>query len=361
MIIIQVINNLIKGGAQKFVVDLSIQLSEFGHEVSLIVLNRTKDHTEQYYESQLKMNDVSIIRFNRRKGSKLPLATIIKYCHTLNSIKPDIIHLHYNYQAYIHFVSKSFIRNNPKLVLTVHSTNLKITGEGSWISKKFFLKNIKVIYCSKTAFEKNAAFLNGIYIDNGIRVKENIRINKSQEKLSNSYSILNVAHILEDKNQEVLIKAVNNLNAKGVDIKLNLCGVAKSKSYYTLLNNLILNSDYPKKIELLGSRDDIDELLQLNDIFVFPSKYEGLSLAVIEALYSGIKIILSPIRELIEPFNGIPYVYFADSIIENDFESKIIEVMDLNATHEEILVQRKKHLYKFSMLRCAREYLHEYN
>lgn len=48
-----------------------------------------------------------------------------------------------------------------------------------------------------------------------------------------------------------------------------------------------------RNVMFLGNRDDIPELLQMMDVFVFPSLYEGLGIAAVEAQAAGIPCILS--------------------------------------------------------------------
>jgi glycosyltransferase involved in cell wall biosynthesis len=48
-------------------------------------------------------------------------------------------------------------------------------------------------------------------------------------------------------------------------------------------------------IHLLGRRDDVPELLALFDSFVFPSHYEGLPGALLEAMCSGLPIVTTPV------------------------------------------------------------------
>ncbi len=47
------------------------------------------------------------------------------------------------------------------------------------------------------------------------------------------------------------------------------------------------------KVKILGVRSDIPELLQMLDVFVFPSFYEGLPVTLIEAQAAGLKIVAS--------------------------------------------------------------------
>ena len=48
-----------------------------------------------------------------------------------------------------------------------------------------------------------------------------------------------------------------------------------------------------KKVYLLGNRTDVPDLLQALDIFVFPSLFEGIPMALIEAQAVGIPVIAS--------------------------------------------------------------------
>ncbi|WP_293058476.1 glycosyltransferase [Okeania sp. SIO2B3] len=53
------------------------------------------------------------------------------------------------------------------------------------------------------------------------------------------------------------------------------------------------------KVKVLGERDDIPELLDTADIFVFPSQFEGMPLAIIEAMAKGLPVVASAV-------SGIP-------------------------------------------------------
>jgi glycosyltransferase involved in cell wall biosynthesis len=57
------------------------------------------------------------------------------------------------------------------------------------------------------------------------------------------------------------------------------------------------------RVHFLGHREDVPEILAAADLFVFPSFYEGLPGAVIEAMALGLPIVASdiePVRETVE-------------------------------------------------------------
>ena len=62
------------------------------------------------------------------------------------------------------------------------------------------------------------------------------------------------------------------------------------------LQQLIEQLGLADKVTLLGYRKDIRELLYAADLFVFPSRQEGLPVALLEALASGVKVVAKDIR-----------------------------------------------------------------
>jgi glycosyltransferase involved in cell wall biosynthesis len=111
--------------------------------------------------------------------------------------------------------------------------------------------------------------------------------------------IITVASLTSHKGHEVLLDAIKSIASKFKTIRLLIVGegpLEKSLRFYT--DKLDLSS----RIIFMGQRSDIYELLSLTDIFILPSvEREGLGIALIEAMASGLPVIGSRV-------GGIPEV-----------------------------------------------------
>ena len=77
---------------------------------------------------------------------------------------------------------------------------------------------------------------------------------------------------------------------ENINSKLVLVGDGE---YKEKIKNHIENSKYDDNVIFLENRNDVNELLMAFDIFILPSRYEGLSLSLIEAEASGVLCFVS--------------------------------------------------------------------
>lgn len=101
--------------------------------------------------------------------------------------------------------------------------------------------------------------------------------------------LINVGRHEYQKGQEVLIKAVKELRKQGLKVSLIIAG--REGDMTDQLNRYIRTFSLRNCVHLAGHRNDIPELLAGADLFVFPSRYEGLPGALIEACGARLPII----------------------------------------------------------------------
>lgn len=119
---------------------------------------------------------------------------------------------------------------------------------------------------------------------------------------------LSVGELNANKNHELAIKALAQMKIEGYNmshIKYFICGIGKLENY---LQDVIIKLGLDNTIKLLGYRKDVAEIYGASNIFLFTSKREGLSLALMEAMASGLPCVVSNIRgnrDLIDEAGGI--------------------------------------------------------
>lgn len=152
------------------------------------------------------------------------------------------------------------------------------------------------IYCNKENIKID-------YIQNGVDISKYIRGN--QEEKNNLRKKLNLpcdgviaiytAPFIGRKNQEFAIKGI--LNCKDEKIYLVLCGDGDNyKELYDKYNK------YPNII-FTGKVRNVSEYLRSSDFYLSTSQSEGMPNSVLEAMASGIGVLLSDIPQHMELFD----------------------------------------------------------
>lgn len=157
---------------------------------------------------------------------------------------------------------------------------------------------------AKSFHAKRVEYIPGVGIDLN---KYNIRADRNsiRESLgvdSGDYLIISIGELTNRKNHKVVLDALKKINNS--QIKYIICGRGPLRE--TLLD-YIHHSGLDGQVFLLGYRRDICELCKGSDLFVFPSRQEGLPVALMEAMACGLPIICSAIRgntDLLEDEKG---------------------------------------------------------
>jgi glycosyltransferase involved in cell wall biosynthesis len=146
------------------------------------------------------------------------------------------------------------------------------------------------------------------------------------------FLILSVGELNKNKNHEFIIRALVNINNS--NIHYVICGEGSLKTY---LKKLIKELGLDKQVHLLGYRNDIPEIYKISDLFVFPSFREGLPVALMEAMATGLPVICSNIRgntDLIKDEKG-GYLFNLNNMVE--FNNKIMLLINCPETREKFI------------------------
>lgn len=120
-------------------------------------------------------------------------------------------------------------------------------------------------------------------------------------KLSDDVQIvLTVGRVTDQKAHLELVEAFARIINQHSKTYLVIIGAKIDKPYLNRLEELISSKALVDRVLLLGARRDIPDWLAAADIFVFPSKYEGLPVALSEALVAGLPCISTSVGAIPE-------------------------------------------------------------
>ena len=108
--------------------------------------------------------------------------------------------------------------------------------------------------------------------------------------LADSTVVLHVGNMLYAKNQSFLLDIFAKMAQTRENAVLLLVGSGPDEQMLKDKAGLLGLED---KVRFLGVRADVDELYQAADVFVFPSRNEGLPIAALEAQFSGLPCLMS--------------------------------------------------------------------
>lgn len=235
-------------------------------------------------------------------------------------------------QLYDAFTSKKadfFISNSE----TIKISKAKSTGVD--------LKKVKVIYRGRD--------INKFRGDN----QSDLQALKESLNLGDNKVLINVSRLIERKGQMDLINAMPGILKKHPKTILLIAGhgVFEEK-----LQQEIIKLKLEENIKLLGRRQDIPQLLAISNLFVFPTHFEGLPGALIEAMMAEKIIVCSNIPENLECISNETAITFERGNVE-----ELITKIDFALKNESKLLNKGKlaskiALQKFDIEAIAKQY-----
>lgn len=152
---------------------------------------------------------------------------------------------------------------------------------------------------------KRIEYIPGVGLDTnhfGVSIDDKIAKLKEWGVPDGTTTLLSVGELNKNKNHETIIRAVSKLNDSS--IYYVICGKGPRENK---LKELAKKLGIEKQVKFLGFRNDMEDIYSVANIFVFPSFREGLSVALMEAMASGLPVVCSDIRgnrDLIEDGKG---------------------------------------------------------
>lgn len=180
-----------------------------------------------------------------------------------------------------------------------------------------------------------------IVINNAIDIDKftfnaNLRDQKRKELgIDGKFVIGNVGRFTYQKNHEFLIKVFSEIYKLNKNAILLLVGGGELEAD---IKEQIINLGLSEAVKFLGIRNDVPHLLQAMDVFLLPSRYEGLPVVLVETQAAALKSIASDvITQEVKVTNYLNYIslerdpqYWANEVL------KYVDGYNRNNTSAEI-------------------------
>ena len=318
------------GGIESFLHNVIMEMDLSQLEIDIVA----SQICESVFTADLKEKGV---KFYELSGSQRKLWQNHKtFRQLLEKRQYDVVHLNIfqGFSLYYAYLAKRY--GVPIRIAHSHNTALR-QSRTRWLkllvhnaAKCFLAKNATDYWgCSKLAAE--FMFPKDVvekyeFIPNGIDVDKFRFDNKVREKIrkdldiENKIVIGNVGRLCYQKNQEYLLEVFAKLQSQKPNSVLLLVGEGELKAELRQKAEKLGIAD---KVIFYGVTDKVEQLLWAMDLFVFPSRFEGLGIAVVEAQAAGLPVICS---------DNVP-----DEAVVTDLVQKIKLSAGMDSWTEEIL------------------------
>lgn len=364
MKILHIITSLKLGGAEKFVTDIVEIQRKKGYCVDVLLLCDKKNY---FY---IKNAVIGVNDLNAKYKNIHSIARIIKEGNY------NIVHSHLEdskvWTAFASFLDRGMyfkrLFKREKVVKRVYLTteyNLEKRNEksilGSFMGKIIYGRYKKII-CTSNIIQKNLQKYKYIekkgkdyltVIEKGIDLKKFSQAEPLNREslgfLDEDRVLVMVSKLEQSKNHETLLKAMGLLPKK---YKMLLVGDGSKKESLIQLGKELKVSN---RVIFLGNRDDIGNILKTSDIAIQSSHFEEFNLGVVEAMASGIPVIVSDIAELRNTVKESGMTFKNED--PRDLAKKILE-LDRDNELKKRLISRGKEI---SMKYCLNSVVESYD
>ncbi len=300
------ITTLTFGGAEAQVVRLATELKSRGWDVAVACMITASSHTDV-----LREHGVPVYSLDMRRGVPDPRA-MFRLANLIRELNPDVVHAHMVHANLLARLTR-LICSIPVVVCTAH--NLRETSEkGGPTWHKELLYRMTDFLADRTTIICRAAYKRYIerkvvpaaklsMIPNGVdtdrfapsaEIRERVR---KELNLGDSFAWLAVGRLVEQKDYPNLFSALEQLPEGNWRVL-----IAGNGPLEATLKARVADLALTDRVQFIGTRSDMEQLFNASDAYVMSSRFEGLSMALLEASAAGLGAVVTDVggnRELV--------------------------------------------------------------
>ncbi len=321
MRIIQLIDSLEAGGAERMAVNIANELS-YKIDFSGLVVSRIEGQLKNQLDKK-----VDYLFLNKKRT--IDIKSIKKLVVYVKKNKINLIQAH-STSFFLAFLIKIF---QPSIKLVWHDHY----GDSEFLNKRptFVLQVVIPFYNGVISVNHNLKnwaieklnVKNVIYLPN-FPVEEIEIDNKTYLKGISGKRIVCLANLRPQKNHLLLLKIAQKIKISHPNWTFHLVGKDFEDDYSQEIKNLIFSLNLQQNVFIYNSRQDIKNILSQSDIAILTSSSEGLPLALLEYGLNKKPVVVTNVGEISAIIKNNENGFLVDSNNENSFYKQLSKLIE---------------------------------
>ena len=327
MKIIQIIDTLNIGGAEKMCVQLANLLFEKGHDVSILYFFKTNINLLDQINKEIPVHFIAI-----KKNWFNPL-----YFYKIFRIirQFDIVHVHMRSSLRIIYIATFFGRLYKKIVFHDHTGNaeqFELSSKALFMSQAMRAFNYVAVYselCQKSVKQFNLDSKSVKVISNFVTKPQKIN-NKIYPFDNTNLEILIVGNFRVQKNIIFLISLCEELQLyPKTKFRFHIIGAVNDKKYYQQFIELVYEKSLKKHFIIYNDISSVFNFTEKINLALMPSIEESGPLVLIEYLILNLPFLAHNVGDITNKIGAILPNQVIDNLNPNIWAKKILS-LDFN-------------------------------
>lgn len=293
------------GGAQKVLLDQAGWFHAQGHQVSAVFFY-DKETLHERWQSNAAFQIVNLEAFQKGAGALVNglalLRGIFRLWKLLRRKKPQVLEM-FTHDSNMLALPLAWLARIPVRIPTHHGM---IDGFPRWRERihAWMVNHLSHGMVAVSDLTMKKALEEGIQkekitvIPNGIvpvtlNEADRSEIRKQMGARENDVVLLSVGRLVYQKAHEYLVSAIPAVLKELPNVKVGICGDGLLRAD---LEKQIQALGLENAIKLFGMQANVTKYLAAADVFILPSRWEGLPIALLEAMSAGLPVIATRVE-----------------------------------------------------------------
>jgi glycosyltransferase involved in cell wall biosynthesis len=301
---LHIVDSLEIGGAQKLEVTFAAEAANRGLDFTVVSLS---DDDREPIAEELRTRGAEVVCVPRPGGTPVrQLLLLLALLRLLLRRRPDVVQTHLTYANVLGALAGRCLR--VPVVGTLHNTDVDTAHHRpvllrleAWALRVLASQVVAVGPAVAAGQQARLRGVTPVVVPNAVTAPgpsdhdDRSAVRSQLLERSDQVLILSVGRLTAQKAYHDLLQAFERVTGDHPEAVLAVAGDGELRKE---LEEQARSSGLGERVRFLGARDDIARLLSAADMFVSSSRWEGMPLAVLEAMAAGLPVVATAVGDV---------------------------------------------------------------